>query len=56
VVNPARTAEQAVADECGFAVGPEGRPFAVVGLTVAGGLIVAIDLITDPAKLQRSGY
>jgi RNA polymerase sigma-70 factor (ECF subfamily) len=35
----------------GAIVGPEGRPFAVVGFTVARGRIVAIDLITNPDKL-----
>ena len=35
----------------GAVVGPPGRPFAVVGFTVAGGRIVEIDLITIPAKL-----
>jgi RNA polymerase sigma-70 factor (ECF subfamily) len=28
------------------------RPIAVVGFTVAGGRIVEIDLVSDPAKLQ----
>jgi RNA polymerase sigma-70 factor, ECF subfamily len=37
----------------GFIVGPEHRPFAVVGFTVARGRIVEIDLITDPDKLGR---
>jgi RNA polymerase sigma factor (sigma-70 family) len=35
----------------GLVVGPEDRPFAVVGFTVARGRIVAIDLITNPDKL-----
>jgi RNA polymerase sigma-70 factor (ECF subfamily) len=35
----------------GFVVGPEQRPFAVVGFTVARGRIVEIDLIIDPEKL-----
>jgi RNA polymerase sigma-70 factor (ECF subfamily) len=34
----------------GVIVGPEGKPFAVVGFTVARGRIVAIDLITNPDK------
>src|SRR5207237_378737 len=34
----------------GLVVGPEDRPFAVVGFTVARGRIVAIDLITNPDK------
>ena len=36
----------------GVVVGPAGRPFAVVGFTVARGRIVAIDLITNPDKLR----
>ena len=35
----------------GLVVGPEDKPFAVVGFTVARGRIVAIDLITNPDKL-----
>ena len=35
----------------GLVVGPEGKPFAVVGFSIAGGRIVAIDLITNPDKL-----
>jgi RNA polymerase sigma factor (sigma-70 family) len=34
----------------GVIVGPEDKPFAVVGFTVARGRIVAIDLITNPDK------
>ena len=37
----------------GAVVGREERPFAVVGFTVAGGRITAIDLIIDPEKLMR---
>jgi RNA polymerase sigma-70 factor (ECF subfamily) len=37
----------------GLVVGRPGRPIAVVGFTVAGGRIVAIDLITDREKLGR---
>ncbi len=37
----------------GVVVAPEGRPFAVVGFTVADGRIVEIDLVADPAKLRR---
>ena len=37
----------------GVVVAPEGRPFAVVGFTVAGGRIVEIDLVADPEKLRR---
>ena len=36
----------------GAIVGPSGKPFAVVGFTVAHNRIVAIDLITDPDKLE----
>ena len=36
----------------GAVVGREERPFAVVGFTVAGGRITAIDLIIDPEKLK----
>jgi RNA polymerase sigma factor (sigma-70 family) len=36
----------------GAVVAPAGRPIAVAGFTVAGGRIVEIDLITDPARLQ----
>jgi RNA polymerase sigma-70 factor (ECF subfamily) len=39
----------------GVVVGPAGRPRAVVGMTVTGGRIVAIDLITDPDKLRGLG-
>jgi RNA polymerase sigma factor (sigma-70 family) len=37
----------------GAIVGPEERPFAVVGFTVAGGRITAIDVIIDREKLSR---
>jgi RNA polymerase sigma factor (sigma-70 family) len=36
----------------GVVVGPEGQPFAVVGFTVVGGRIAAIDVIADRAKLR----
>jgi RNA polymerase sigma-70 factor (ECF subfamily) len=36
----------------GLVVAPGRRPVAVVGFTVAGGRIVAIDLIADPGKLR----
>jgi RNA polymerase sigma-70 factor (ECF subfamily) len=36
----------------GLVVGRRGRPVAVVGFTVSGGRIVAIDVVTDRAKLQ----
>ena len=31
----------------------EGRPFSVLGFTVAGGRIVEIDILADPARLER---
>jgi RNA polymerase sigma factor (sigma-70 family) len=37
----------------GAVVGRAGRPFAVVGVTVANGLITALDFVVDPAKLAR---
>src|SRR5437764_2106948 len=37
----------------GVVVAPAGRPFAVVGFTVADGRIVEIDLVADPDKLRR---
>ena len=36
----------------GVVVAPAGRPFAVVGFTVAAGRIVEIDLVADPEKLR----
>jgi RNA polymerase sigma-70 factor (ECF subfamily) len=36
----------------GFVVGPEHKPFAVIGFTVADGRILEIDLIIDPEKLR----
>jgi RNA polymerase sigma-70 factor (ECF subfamily) len=39
----------------GLVVGKPGHPIAVVGFTIAGGRIVAIDLITDRRKLERIG-
>jgi RNA polymerase sigma-70 factor (ECF subfamily) len=32
---------------------PDGRPFSVVGLTVAGGRIVEIDILADPERLRQ---
>jgi RNA polymerase sigma-70 factor, ECF subfamily len=32
---------------------PDGRPFAVMALTVRGGVIVAIDVLADPARLAQ---
>jgi RNA polymerase sigma-70 factor (ECF subfamily) len=37
----------------GVVVAPRGRPFAVAGFTVAGGRIVALDLLLDPARLRE---
>ena len=39
--------------EAGIIVQPGSRVVAVVGFTVAGGRIVEIDLVTDPAKRRR---
>jgi len=37
----------------GVVVAPEGKPFSVLGFTVAGGKIVEIDAIGDPDRLAR---
>jgi RNA polymerase sigma factor (sigma-70 family) len=37
----------------GVVVAPRGRPFSVMGFTVTGGRIVAIDAIADPARLRE---
>jgi hypothetical protein len=37
----------------GFVVAPRGRPLAVAGFTVAGGTIVEIDLLADPARMRE---
>jgi len=37
----------------GVAWAPDGSPFAVVALTVRGGLVVAIDVLADPDRLAR---
>lgn len=37
----------------GAVVGHPGRPFALVGVTVANGRITAMDFVVDPAKLAR---
>jgi RNA polymerase sigma factor (sigma-70 family) len=37
----------------GAVIGRPGRPFAVVGITVANGRIAALDFVVDPAKLAR---
>jgi RNA polymerase sigma-70 factor (ECF subfamily) len=36
----------------GFVVAPGGRPFAVIGFTVARGRIAEIDILADPARLR----
>jgi len=37
----------------GVVVAPRGRPFSVMGFTVRGGKIVAIDALADPARLRQ---
>jgi RNA polymerase sigma-70 factor (ECF subfamily) len=37
----------------GVVVAPHGKPFSVMGFTVAHGRIVAIDSIVDPERLSR---
>ena len=37
----------------GVAWAADGRPFAVLSLTVAGGRIVSIDVLADPDRLKR---
>ena len=37
----------------GVLVAPEGKPFSVMAFTVAGGKVVAIDVLADPARLER---
>lgn len=37
----------------GALVAPQGRPFSVMAFTVAGGKVVAIDALADPARLAR---
>jgi hypothetical protein len=32
---------------------PDGRPFAVLGFTIAGGKVVEIDILADPERLRR---
>jgi RNA polymerase sigma-70 factor (ECF subfamily) len=34
-------------------VSRDGKPFAVVGFTIAAGRIVEMDLVADPDKLKR---
>ncbi len=37
----------------GVLVVPDGRPFSVMAFTVAGGRVAAIDVLADPARLER---
>ena len=37
----------------GFVVAPRGRPFAVIGMTVAGGRIAEIDVFADPKRVRE---
>jgi len=37
----------------GFVVAPGGRPFAVIGMTVAGGRIAEIDVFADPKRVRE---
>ncbi len=37
----------------GVLVAPQGRPFSVMAFTVAGGKVVAIDALADPARLEH---
>jgi hypothetical protein len=36
----------------GVVVAPRGRLFAVLGFTVAGGRVVEVEVVTDPARLR----
>ena len=47
--SPGRRSSTAAA---GFVVAPRGRPFAVVGFTVARGKIVEIDILADPDRMR----
>ena len=37
----------------GVAWTPDGRPFAILALTITGGRIVAIDILADPERLAK---
>src|SRR5262249_56307799 len=39
--------------EAGALFGPREKPIAVIGFTIAGGRVAALNLIADTAKLQR---
>ena len=45
--------EALVNGAAGVVVFAGGRPFSVMGFTVAGGKIVAIDILADPARLRQ---
>jgi RNA polymerase sigma-70 factor, ECF subfamily len=50
----ARFAQPALVNgAAGVVVAPQGRPFAVIGFTVAHDKIVEIDILADPARLRR---
>jgi RNA polymerase sigma factor (sigma-70 family) len=50
----ARFAQPALVNgAAGVVVAPQGRPFAVIGFTVAHEKIVEIDILADPARLRR---
>jgi RNA polymerase sigma factor (sigma-70 family) len=40
----------------GLVAAPEGRPFSVLGFTIAGGRIVEIDVLADPERLQTIDF
>ena len=37
----------------GLVTAPEGKPFAVMGFTIAGGKIVEINILADPERLAE---
>ena len=37
----------------GVVTAPGGQPFAVMGITVAGGRIVELDVLADPERLRQ---
>ncbi len=37
----------------GVVTAPRGQPFAVMGVTVAGGKIVELDVLADPERLRQ---
>ena len=38
------------------AIGPDGRPLSVLGISASGGKIVEIDILADPARLSRMRF